>query len=335
MSWEQQLVAVSSGAVSLKSALMEHAARVRGMPIRRMDRRTIIVDSGQRKGLAFEQMNGPDSSVAGKLLCDHKEKARVLLDLAGLPTARSRSFSRSEVDVAWQYASTISGPVVTKPLTMSGGRGVTTGIESYEQLRKGFTAALVARSRRRSRVLVEQQVTGEDFRIFVVDGDLVSATHRRRASVIGDGRRTLAELIEAKNLDRSANPYLGAYPIPTEPRSLDRLQAAGLTLESVPSPGTHVVLRSASNLSAGGDSIDVTEEVDPEFVELARRAIEAIPGVEYGGVDIIARDISGRPSGTDHVVSEVEFSPAPMAHFPWDGTPRDMAGRVLERYLTS
>jgi D-alanine-D-alanine ligase-like ATP-grasp enzyme len=158
-------------------------------------------------------------------------------------------------------------------------------------------------------------------------------TQRKPASVVGDGHATVGELIERKNVIRADNLYLCDFPIPTTPEPLDLLTSAGLTLSHVPASSETIVLRSAPNLWAGGDSIDVTEEVHPGFIDIVIRAVRAIPGVEYAGVDLITPDITAPPTATNHIVSEVEHSPATMAHFPLIGTPRDMAGAVLQYYL--
>ena len=55
--------------------------------------------------------------------------------------------------------------------------------------------------------------------------------------------------------------------------------------------------------------------------------------VEYAGVDLLTPDITAPPTATNYIVGEVEYSPAMMAHFPLIGTPRDMAGAVLQYYL--
>ncbi len=183
-------------------------------------------------------------------------------------------------------------------------------------------------------VLVEKHFEGNDFRAFVVGDNIVSVTQRKAANVVGDGVATVRELIERKNGIRANNTDLRNWPIPTRLESLDHLARAGLTMSHVPASGEIVVLRSASNLAAGGDSIDVTEEAHPGFIDIAIRAVRAIPGVEYAGLDLIAPDITVPPTATNHIVSEIEYSPCPtVAHFPLIGTPRDMAGAVLQYYL--
>ena len=182
-------------------------------------------------------------------------------------------------------------------------------------------------------LLVEKHFEGNDFKAFVVGDDIVSVTQRRAASVVGDGLATVGELIERKNAIRAQNLYLCDFPIPTTPESLDLLTSAGLTLSHVPASSEIVVLRRVHNLSAGGDSVDVTEEAHAGFIDIAIRAVRAIPGVEYAGVDLLTPDITAPPTANSHIVSEVEYSNAILAHFPLIGTPRDMAGAVLQYYL--
>jgi cyanophycin synthetase len=195
-------------------------------------------------------------------------------------------------------------------------------------------ARSAARQSRWCPVLVEKHFEGNDFRAFVVDDSVVSITQRKAANVVGDGAATVRELIDRKNAIRAENASLYDCPIPTRLESLDLLAGAGRTLSDVPASGETIVLRSASNLSAGGDSIDVTDVAHPGFFDIAIRAVRAIPGMPYAGVDLIAPDITAPPTATNHIVSEIEYSPCPtVAHFPLVGTPRDMAGAVLAYYL--
>lgn len=320
--------------VGLKSAVLEYAALARDLPVERFDAFMVVVKSPKAGPLVFRNMNGPLSSVAGKTVCDRKQYARSLIGDAGLSVVPSRLFPRGKRQAAWRYAQSIGLPAVLKPPGMSRSRGITVGIETWEEFAEAWRR--VMREYRRpdnAEFLVEKHIQGEDYRVFVVGGRVFSATHRKRASVIGDGSSTVQQLIDSKNTVRANHPSLLDYLIPVEPAELDALEASGRTMESVPATGEEVVLRSISNLAAGGDSIDVTDQLHPDLRQVAQNAVAAIPGVEYAGVDIIASSIKGPASAGNHVVSEVEFSPAPITNFPVQGAPRDMAGAVLDFYL--
>jgi len=328
---------VTSAGVDIKSAIMAYAALRRGFDVLRTGKRTIVVDAGGAGRLAFHGINGPRSSVAGKAHCDDKVATRAFLDAAGLTTVASRTFARRGLDQAWAFAERVGGRVVVKPIARSRGRGITTDVRDRGALEAAFDHAFAATKRAgpSQRVLVERHVDGDDVRFFVVGTQMVSATYRRRPQVIGDGSSSVEALIGARNERRALNPYLRASPIPLDIALLDALRRSGRDLRSVPRPGEVVVLRGTSNLSGGGDSIDLGERVHPGFVEIAVRAVAAVPGVAYGGVDVIAPDVSVAPTPDNHVVGEVEFSPGPVSQFPVEGPARDMSGAVLAFYLTS
>jgi D-alanine-D-alanine ligase-like ATP-grasp enzyme len=243
---------------------------------------------------------------------------------------------------AWRRARTASSGWFDKAATVArslreisgprSARGLPAHAAAYRDvIRRASSTAWQSRWRP---VLVEKHFEGNDFRAFVVGDNIVSVTQRKAANVVGDGVATVRELIERKNAIRADNISLYNCPIPTRLESLDLLAGAGLTMSHVPASGEIVVLRSACNLSAGGDSIDVTAEAHPGFIDVAIRAVRAIPGMPYAGVDLITPDITIPPTATNHIVSEIEYSPCPtVAHFPLIGTPRDMAGAVLEYYL--
>lgn len=327
------VLARTAEGANLKSALMEHAALVSGARVERTHWRSILVqpvDGGAT--LAFTSMNGPDSSSVGKLYCDNKMLARDRLMAAGLVKVESGVFPSDDIEQAWKFARQFDSPAVLKPLAMARGKGISTGVTTRGEFEVAFGKVVKARRRGNRFVLVERQFSGDDFRFFVVRDEVVAVTQRRRASVTGHDGYSVGQLIDEKNQVRLENPYLRDCLIPSDLAVLDVLARDGRDLQYVPATGEHVTLRSASNLSAGGDSIDMTDSAHAGFDDIAVRAVAAIPGMAYAGVDIIAPDITVAPDESNHVVGEVEFSPAPLSHFPVIGEPRDMAGAIFAHY---
>lgn len=319
--------------IGIKSALMEYAALQRGLQVTRHNS-MVIVASEDDIQLGFRQMNGMLSSQVGRFFCDRKDQGRQRLADAGFTVTPSQLFGRNEWDKASAYAQSLGTESVIKPTTMARGRGITTKISTEDQFTAAWRRAFNAyRNPDRAQVLVEKQIAGEDYRFYVIGDRIVFCTHRKRANVTGDGESTLTELIAAKNAVRAQNPYLRDYLVPTSPTELDRLPLYGWTLDHVPASGEDVELRGASNLSAGGDSIDCTDVMHPGYRQLVTGAVKVIPGMEYAGVDVITPDITQRPTAHNHVVSEVEYSPAPITHFPSQGPFRDMTGELLDYYL--
>lgn len=324
--------------IGIKSAMIEYAALQRGLEVTRLTPRVIVAVSSEVGPLAFSHMNGPCSSEAGRYICDAKDHSRNCLQDAGLSVAESAVFHKTDREQGWEYAQSLEAPVVVKPTSLSRGRGISLNVTTREGFDDAWAAAVTAYEGRRRihNLLVEKQVWGDDYRFFVVPGarPIVQVTLRRRPSVVGNGGRTIQQLIRRKNRKRARNPYLAEHPIPTDSAMLDRLIGAGLDMDYVPVQGERVWLRSVSNLSGGGDSVDYTDRVHPQFRQLALRAVEAIPGVRYAGVDIITDSVQEAPQPGQHIISEVEYSPAPITHFPWYGKTQDMAGAIIDFYQT-
>ena len=314
---------------SIKSALIEEAAEARGLETLRADRRLVYVKI-HGSFVPFEEMTGPSAGSVARYICDNKHHARRFLEGGGLEVARSQVIRRGEFSSASRFVDEVGYPVVVKPSSEARGRGVQTDIDNPTLLKKAIRKA----GKWGQTILVEEQFDGDDYRVFVVDNKVISVTRRARASVVGDGASTIRQLIDAKNAMRRRNMYLRAYPIPTDLHSLSRLKRSGKSLRHVPGKGELVTLRDQSNLSMGGDSIDVTDTCHAGFKEVAARAVRTIPGLEYAGVDLLVRDITSEPQPGAYIVSEVEFFPGPVAHYPVEGTPRDMAGAVLDYYLS-
>ncbi len=330
-----ETVRIRDAGADLRSAVLEARAVMRGLPVERIDHRLVFVRSRDGRILPFDLLNGPSSGVVARRLCDHKDQTRRLMQRAGVHVADGEVFEADESEGALAFAERLGGVVVVKPTSLSLGRGVTTGItdrDAFVDAWERATRASIDRGRVR-RILVERHVVGSDHRLFVVGDHLLSAVRRDPASVVGDGRRSVTELIAAKNLLRAANPHLGEHPIPSDPEQLDALTTPSEMLRHVPSAGERIVLRRVANLAGGGDSIDVTPDVHPGIAAMAVRAVRSVPGLCHAGVDMIVTDITAPPSPATCVFGEINFAAHPVAHFPWEGPARDMAGAVLDLEL--
>ena len=219
-------------------------------------------------------------------------------------------------------------PVVVKPYNGNHGRGVALDLRDGEHVRDAFHKA-----REHSRaVIVETFVTGRDYRMLVVNGHLIAAAERVPGHVVGDGRHTIAELVEITNQDPRRG--IGHEKVLTRLELDDQAQRCmkekGYTKTSVPADGEMVILRLTGNLSTGGTATDVTDIVHPDNVEMAVRAIKAI-GLDVGGVDFISPDIAHSYKDSGGAICECNAAPGFRMHVaPSEGTPRDVAGPVMD-----
>jgi D-alanine-D-alanine ligase-like ATP-grasp enzyme len=101
--------------------------------------------------------------------------------------------------------------------------------------------------------------------------------------------------------------------------------------ETILPEGRKYVLHPVANTGSGGESIDVTDIVHPEFAEIAVRACHSVPGMIHAGIDIIAQDISMPAKAQRYTVIETNTMPdIALHHFPVHGIPRDAARALLE-----
>ncbi len=267
------------------------------------------------------------STIATSIASDKEGTTRILYDM-GLPVPRQEMASNE--DDAVTAAKRIRYPVVVKPLDANHGRGISINLDSDEQVREAF---YIAKKQSRSRfVLVESFVTGFDHRMLVIDGELVAVAKRVPGHVVGDGKSTIAELVEIVNSDprRGIGHEKVLTRIELDTQAEDLMERAGYDANTVLPKGETFFLRSTANLSTGGTSIDLTDVVHPDNREMAIRAVRSI-GLDIGGVDFITEDITHCYKDVGGAIVEVNAGPGFRMHVaPSEGEPRDVAGKVLD-----
>src|SRR5262249_13789627 len=147
---------------------------------------------------------------------------------------------------ACQAAEEIGFPVALKPRYGNQGRGVVTNLRCREQVAQAYkTAQKVS-----PHVIVENHLSGRDYRLLVVGGRLAAAALREPAQVIGDGVRTIQQLIDDANRDpsRSDGHATALSLIKIDEIASALLAEQGLTPESVPPQGVKVLIRRNANL---------------------------------------------------------------------------------------
>jgi cyanophycin synthetase len=306
-------------------ALVDEARR-RRIPIERLNGQSLVqLGWGARQRRLRASVTDRTGLVASELAGD-KAQAKALLQAVGIPVARGVVVgSRAE---AVSASLRLTRPLVAKPLDGNHGRGVTTGLMTDDALLAAFDLA-AAHSRR---VIVEEELPGRDHRILVVDGEVVAVAERAPARVTGDGRRSVAALVEAVNADPRRG--LGHEASLTRIRlddaaAQDILARQGLSADAVPAKGQVVLLRTTANLSSGGTAIDRTDDIHPDNAAIARRAALTI-GLDVAGIDLLAPDITRSIRETGGGIVEVNAAPGLRMHLdPSEGQARDVAEPIV------
>ena len=312
-------------ALGPSTAALVRAAENHGIPWLRLNDQSLVqLGHGKFQQRIQATVTSRTSHIAVELASDKEETNKILATL-GLPVPKQELVQNEKQAV--RAAQRIGFPVVTKPYNGNHGRGISIRLMTDEEVALGFT---VAREHSRS-VIVETFLEGDDHRLLVVNGELVAATRRTPGHVVGDGQRTIVQLIEAVNQDprRGVGHEKVLTRLELDAQAQKMLEKAGLQADSVPGAGQLVYLRSTANLSTGGTATDVTDVIHPDNREMAERAVRAI-GLDVGGVDFLSKNITESYRTIGGGICEVNAAPGFRMHVaPSEGTPRDVAAPVV------
>lgn len=188
--------------------------------------------------------------------------------------------SRDTEESAFTFAEKLELPVIVKPNSKSQGAGV---VKVYTK--KEFIKAFRSVSQYDNIVLVEKFIAARDYRIVVLDNKVISAYERIALSVTGNGRSSILGLLKKKQelFNRAGRDTCIKFK---EPRMIAKLKKQGLTLSSKPKLGEIIQLLDNANLSTGGDSLDVTEDLHPTIAKLAIDITRKM-GLRLCGVDLM------------------------------------------------
>ncbi|HEY0606414.1 MAG TPA: cyanophycin synthetase [Herpetosiphonaceae bacterium] len=309
------------------TAAIVAAAEARNIPILRVTPTTSLVQLGygvHQKRIQASETSG--TSAIAVDMCQDKALTNQMLRAVGVPVPDGRIVMSA--DDAWTAAEAIGLPVVVKPAAGNQGKGVSVNLTTEAEVGSAYAIA----RRYSHEVLVERMITGDDYRLLVVNGELVAASRRDPAQVVGDGSHTIAELVEQINQDPRRRPghssTLTRIVIDAAVELV--LEQQGLAIDDVPEVGAIVKLRTNCNLSTGGTATDVTDEVHPSNARIARLAAQ-IMGLDVAGIDVLCRDIS-RPLSEQHgAIVEVNAAPGLRMHLhPAQGQPRDVGRPIVE-----
>ena len=229
-------------------------------------------------------------------------------------------------------------PVAVKPVSGHKGIGVTADIQDENELKAAYQRAVDAVAEgEQAAIIVESSIAGHDYRLLCVNGCFVAAIERQPASVTGNGRASLRELIERENRSpqRSDTPTSPMGKIQTDESMHLFLEEQGLDLDSVIESDRIVYLRKVANLSSGGFSIDATNKVHPDNIILAQDIAQHFR-LTCMGIDIITADIAKSWKQSSFGIIEINAAPGVYMHLnPAIGEPVDVTSRILETFFES
>lgn len=306
-------------------SIVEEAVK-RGIPYIRLNKQS-LVQLGY--GIYQKRIRATIASTTSCIAVDiagDKEETKNLLAAAEIPVPKGRLLYMD--DTIDEGIRSVGYPFVLKPLNANHGRGITTNITTREQ---GEEALKAARQHGRH-VICEKYITGFDFRVLVINYKFVCAALRTPASVTGDGINTIQWLVERANEDprRGYGHEKVLTQIKIDGYTKKMLDDIGYTIDTVPQGGELVLLKPTANLSTGGTSNDVTDEVHPVNIFMAER-IAKIIGLDICGIDIMATDLKTPLFENGGAVLEVNAAPGFRMHVePSQGLARNVSEPVID-----
>ena len=305
--------------------IVDEAAK-RGIPFIRLNKASLVqLGYGVNQKRIRATIASTTSNIAVDIAGD-KEETKMLLGAAEIPVPRGTVVRTEEgLDEAIEK---FGYPLVIKPIDGNHGKGNTTNIINREQAGKAFEAAKAfSRS-----VIVERYITGYDFRCLVINNKFICAALRTPASVVGDGEHSIQWLMDETNKDerRGFGHEKVLTQITMDQFTQKMLDDANITLETVPPKGERVLLKPTANLSTGGTSTDVTDEVHPANIFMFER-IAKIIGLDICGIDVMAVDLKTPVAENGGAVLEVNAAPGFRMHIdPSEGLARNVAEPVVD-----
>ena len=248
----------------------------------------IQFDNGRKSYFRYNTLDL--NPVGASDIAKDKDYANFFMRSMGYATVRGKSFfsdewceaigSKRNIHAAYRYAQTLGLPVIVKPNSGTQGTDV-----ALVHSKKDFYRAMKQVFRHDRIALVQQYVRGRDYRIVVLDKEVISAYERIPLNVIGDGRSTIKQLLAKKSRAFVASSRDTSINL-RDPRIAAKLKWQGLTLPFVPRRGEQVFLLDNANLSSGGDAVDVTDDIHPAFKKLAVKLTKDM-GLRLCGVDLM------------------------------------------------
>ena len=304
-------------------------AESRGIPWIRLNKYSLVqLGYGANQKRIQATVTSETSSIGVELACD-KEDTKYLLEQAEIEVPKGDIIRRERsLKESCEY---VGYPLVIKPVDGNHGRGITVDIQNYDDALEAFCHA--KNSSKSGAIIVEKYIVGDDYRLLVINNQLIAGAVRTPAHVIGNGKSSIQELIDEVNKDprRGYGHENVLTQITVNELTELIIKDAGYTLESVIPNGEKLILKDTANLSTGGTAEDITDIIHPANVSMAER-ISKIIDLDICGIDIATTDISKPLSETGGAVLEVNAGPGFRMHLaPTTGLPRNVAAPVIEK----
>jgi cyanophycin synthetase len=290
---------------------------------------TCIVEQAKQHSLPFSRMNDDNfvlisygihqkrimstvTSLTPQISVDitqNKQLTKFFLSKMGIPVPWGKIVETKED--AYKTYKAREFDVVLKPLEGNQGKGVSIQPRTKIEIENAYSLA------RSKKVLMEEYIEGNDYRVLVVNHKVIAVAHRIPPTIRGDGHSSIDQLIHQLNQDPRRKIEHNGYltKIVKDEYLLEELKKQGFSsVSQIPNKNQILYLRRQANLSTGGTATNVEMDrihyLNLYFFRLASK----IMGLDIAGIDVISKDLSV-PLTTQGAIIEVNTGPGLRMHF--------------------
>ena len=300
-------------------------AKKRGIPVTKIGEYSMFqLGYGSSSKIIEATICSDTSAVSVDISCD-KLLTKEILNIQCIPVARGGKVQNT-LDL-FLKAKSIGYPVVLKPRYGNQGKGVIVNINTEKELLKSYNNLC----NEYSDIIIEKCIKGNDYRICMVNNKVIAVSERIPPYILGDGINNIKTLINEinKNDTRGEGHEKPLTKIKIDRLLVDCIEKQGCDINSIIPKGIKIALRRNANLSTGGISLDCTEVICKENIDICIRTANAI-GLNICGIDICCKDIS-LPLQDQGAIIEVNAAPGIRMHeHPYGGESRNVAGAILD-----
>ncbi|KXY71350.1 bifunctional glutamate--cysteine ligase GshA/glutathione synthetase GshB [Bacillus cereus] len=330
-SWDKPYQLAGFTDMELSTQILMFDAIQQGIQIEILDRQDQFLKLKLKDHVEYVKngnMTSKDNYVS-TLIMENKTVTKKILQQHGFRVPKGEEFQTIEQALR-SYDFFATKPFVVKPKTTNYGLGISIFKEdaSYKDYQQAITLAF----KEDSSILVEEFLNGTEYRFFVLNNRVYAVLLRIPANVKGDGKHTIEELVVQKNRDTLRGRD---HRTPLETIQLGELEnlmlkAQGYGTDSIPENDEIVYLRENSNISTGGDSIDVTDHIPDDYKKIAVDAVSAL-GVEICGIDLIIENTEVPATNKNaYGIIEANFNPSMYMHiYPYKGESRRLTMHII------
>lgn len=330
-SWDKPYQLTGFTDMELSTQILMFDAIQQGIQVEVLDRKDQFLKLQLKDHVEYVKngnMTSKDSYVS-TLIMENKTVTKRILQQHGFRVPKGEEFNDIEQALC-SYDIFSTKPFVVKPKTTNYGLGISIfkNGANYEDFQKAITLAF----KEDTSILIEEFLNGTEYRFFVLNDRVYAVLLRIPANVKGDGKHTIEELVIQKNRDSLRGRD---HRTPLESIQLGELEnlmlkGQGYRMDSIPKNDEIIYLRENSNISTGGDSIDVTDQIPDDYKKIAVDAVSAL-GAKISGIDLIIENTEVPAANKNaYGIIEANFNPSMYMHtYPYKGKSRRLTMHII------